>query len=70
MSNYNKQNLYDDLLKQFMVYQHRLDCPMPTEMETPETIRMKYVSDPIFHAKVQSLVCAIMRIVDKHVNEQ
>lgn len=60
----------DDLTKAFIGYQHRLDCPMPTPHETEEMIILKYRTDPIFHAKVKSLVSGVMRIVAEHLDRE
>lgn len=63
---FNKRVLADDLTEAFINYQHRLECPMPSATETKEAIILKYRSDPIFHAKVDSLVAGVMQIVSKH----
>jgi len=65
----NKRKIHDELIEAFMVYQHRLDQPFPDATETSATIRLKYMSDPIFHAKVKSLASGVMHILDKHVSE-
>lgn len=67
MSDINKNALLDDLRVAFIQYQHRLDFPMPSTTETPEAIQLKYLNDPVFHAKVDSLACGVMQIIDKHL---
>ena len=62
----DKNALADDLTEVFIAYQHRLDCPMPNPTETEEAIYLKYRSDPIFHAKVDSLVAGVMHTIHKH----
>lgn len=64
----DKKALSDDLTKAFIGYQHRLDCPMPIPHETEEMLILKYRTDPIFHAKVESLVSGVMRIVGEHLD--
>ena len=63
----DKKALADDLTEAFINYQHRLDCPMPSATETKAAIILKYRSDPLFHAKVDSLVAGVMQIVSKHI---
>jgi len=63
----DRRSLADDLTDAFINYQHRLDCPMPTATETPESIILKYRSDPLFHAKVESLAGGVMHILDKYL---
>lgn len=63
----DKQTLADDLTNLFINYQHRLDRPMPSATETEATKILKYLNDPLFHAKVESLVAGVMQIVSKHV---
>lgn len=58
--------LHDELTKAFINYQYRLENPMPTSDETQETMINKYRTDSIFHAKVDSLACGVMWIVEKH----
>lgn len=62
----DKRALADDLTDAFVNYQHRLDCPMPSATETKESIILKYRSNPIFRAKVDSLVAGVLQIVSKH----
>ena len=66
----NKLTLRDELTDAFIHYQHRLDCPFPIATETTESIIQKYRTDPIFHAKVMSLVSGVMCIVDKHATQE
>ena len=65
-----KLALSDELTDAFIHYQHRLDCPFPSATETTESIIQKYRTDPIFHAKVMSLVSGVMCIVDKHATQE
>lgn len=62
----DKRALAEELTEAFINYQHRLDCPMPSATETKESIILKYRTDYIFHAKVDSLVSGVMQIVSKH----
>lgn len=57
----------DELTDAFIGYQDSLESPM---MFNTEEIKLaKYRKDSIFHSKVQSLVCGVMRIVSKHIDE-
>ena len=62
----DKRALHDELTEAFIVYQHRLEQPFPSATETKEAMIQKYMSDPLFHAKVASLVSGVMQIVSKH----
>jgi hypothetical protein len=62
----DKIALQNELTDAFIIYQHRLDCPFQNDMESLEAMRLKYMNDTIFHAKVTSLVCGVMRIISKH----
>jgi hypothetical protein len=62
--------LYNDLTEAFIVYQYRLDNPMPAPNETMEVMILKYRSDPIFNAKVKSMVSGVMHIVSKHERKE
>lgn len=64
----DKKALSDALTVAFIGYQHRLDCPMPIPHETEEMIILKYRTDPLFHAKVESMVSGVMRIVGEHLD--
>lgn len=66
----NKDALYRDLIEAFIVYQYRLDNPMPTPNETMEAMIHKYQSDPTFHAKVKHVVSGVMHIVGKHERKE
>jgi len=59
----DKVILHDKLTDAFIKYQHRLDTPFPLATETYEIILLKYHSDPIFNARVKSMVSGVMRIV-------
>ncbi len=63
----DRSSLADDLTKAFINYQHRLDCPMPSATESPEAVRLKYMKDSLFHAKVDSLVGGVLHILDKYI---
>ena len=62
----DKNALHDELTEAFIGYQQRLDCPMPEPGESPEMIRLKYRTDPVFASRVRCLVAGVMVIVDKH----
>lgn len=64
----NKTALFDDLTEAFILYQHRLETPFPSSTESPATLLVRYRNDPLFHARVRSLVSGVMAIVDKHVS--
>jgi len=64
---FDKKALHDDLTDAFIVYQHRLEQPFPSATETMETMVQKYRNDPLFHARVASLVSGVMRLVSKHI---
>ena len=66
----DKRALHDELTDAFMHYQHGLDQPFPSATETHESIIRKYRTDPIFHARVASLVSGVMCIVDKHATQE
>ena len=59
--------LQDDLIRGFCQYQYRLDIPMPSPTESPKTYELAFMTDPIFRAKVKSLVAGTMHIMDKHI---
>jgi hypothetical protein len=63
----NKTALFDDLLRGFIYYQYRLENPMPQPDETQESIQRKYLMDPEFHNKIDSLVTGVMQIINKHI---
>lgn len=65
----DKTALYDDLIRAFMNNQLYADSSMPLATETPKDIRLKYLSDPIFHAKVESLTAGVMHILDRHIEQ-
>ena len=66
----NKDALYEELTEAFMMYQHRLDVPFESATETKAAIILKYRSDPLFHAKVESMASGVMRIVSKHLENE
>lgn len=63
----DKRALANDLTDAFIDYQHRLDLPMQSTTETKAAIILKYQHDPIFRARVDSLVSGVMSIVSKHI---
>lgn len=65
----NKILLQRDLTEAFIEYQHRLDNPMPTANETKDALEQKYLTDTMFHLKVDSLVAGVMQIVQKHIKD-
>lgn len=65
----NKILLQRDLTEAFIVYQHRLENPMPTPNETLDILKRKYLTDAMFHLKVDSLVDSVMQIVHKHIKD-
>jgi len=60
----NRCKLHDQLVDAFILYQWRLENPFPQISESKEIMAAKYRSDPIFHAKVKSMACGVMEIVD------
>jgi hypothetical protein len=61
--------LAEKLTDAFVQYQWRLENPMPIPYKTPDEINMHYLTDSMFHAKVDSLVAGVLHIVqefDKH----
>ena len=63
----NKKEIYEDLLKAFVGYQHRLEHPMPKPGETEDFVWMRYQSEQIFRCRVDSLVSGVMHILEKHI---
>ena len=63
----DKRQLRDELTEAFIMYQHGLDLPFPSITETKAAVILKYQNDPIFHARVESLVSGVMLIIGKHV---
>jgi hypothetical protein len=66
--NYDLTRLHDKLTDAFIEYQHRLDLPMPFPTVTPEVMQHKYLNDPIFHARVATLVAGVIDIVTDWVD--
>ena len=66
----DKQALREELTDAFIVYQYRLDQPFPSATETREAMILKYRNDPLFHAKVTSMVSGVMYIVSKHLDTE
>lgn len=62
-----KKDISKELTSTFIDYQYRMDLPIPTPYETYHDRLLKYQSDPIFRAKVDSLVAGIMHIVGKYI---
>lgn len=63
----DKNSLHHELTVKFTQYQYRLDKPMPTTNESSETYQLAYLTDPVFRAKVDSLVAAIMITLDRYL---
>ena len=63
----NKDALHDELTSAFIVYQYRIENPMPKIDETKEYMENMYLRNSFFNRRVQSLVCGVMCIVDKHI---
>jgi hypothetical protein len=62
----DKRALENELTEVFITYQYRLDQPFQQINEGREKMELRYLSDPLFHAKVGSLVSGVMYIVGKH----
>jgi len=60
-----KQQLHEELVMAFIRYQARLDEPMNNLSEA--LLLAQYHSNHHFHAKVQSLTCGVMRIIEPYV---
>ncbi len=63
MSERNLHDLHDKLTEVFINYQWRLENPMPSVNETDAVRIAKYHTDPIFHAKVATIVAGVSHIV-------
>lgn len=63
----NKPALANELTETFIEYQWRLDNPFPSPEQTKENMYLKYRSDSMFHAKVDSLVFGVMFIVERNI---
>ena len=68
----DKSALYDDLVKAFISYQYRLENPMPpiptsSPIESIKSEEMQYMSDPLFHRKVDQLACGVMHVIEGHI---
>ncbi len=63
-----QEDLYKDLLAGFMQYQYRVENPFPTDQETHETIRDKYLTDPVFKAKVDNLTAGVLQIINNNID--
>ena len=70
MSERNLHDLRDNLIDVFIVYQHRLDQPMPLPTDTIATMQAKYMRDPVFHARVATLTAGVMDIVVKWLGQE
>jgi len=57
------RTLQERLTLKFIEYQWRLDTPMPTVYESEAMKVAKYHTNPIFHARVDTLVAGILHIV-------
>ena len=58
--------LCDDLTEAFINYQWRFDRPMPSPGESQDEKIRRYQTDPVFNAKVKSIVAGVCCIIDKH----
>lgn len=65
----DKNKLSSDLLDLFIVYQWRLENPIPLPNESEELIFNHYRNDRLFHNKVKSMACGVMCTLDKHLSE-
>ena len=63
----NKKELVEELTDAFIAYQNNMDTPFPHPQKSREELIEHYLSDQLFHRKVQSLVCGVMSIIDKHI---
>jgi len=63
----DKRKLAEDLTDAFIAYQNNMDTPFPHPQKSREELIEMYLSDQLFHRKVQSLVCGVMSIIDKHI---
>lgn len=66
----NKRKLAEELTEVFIMYQHRLDFPMPSPAETKEVILLRYSNEPLFHARVDALVAGVLNIVMRHQDDE
>jgi hypothetical protein len=65
-----KYNLLQDSLRDvFIRYQWRLDNPMPSPRETNQDIEMHYLTNTLFHAKVDVLCAGVIDVVIKWEKE-
>lgn len=62
----DKRALQNELTEAFIQYQYTLEHPFSLPGEPMEALRLKYMNDPIFHNKVDSMVCRVMFIVIRH----
>ena len=65
----DKIKIVDELTEKFIYYQWRLDNPMPS-VSDDERMRAAFMSDPMFHRKVQALVVAVFDIVSPYIEEK
>lgn len=59
------RGVVDDLTIGFISYQWNLENPMT--FKTQDELRIHYLSDPIFHNNVKSMVAAVAQIVERHL---
>jgi hypothetical protein len=62
--------LSEKLIDAFIVYQHRLDQPMPLPTDTLATMQAKYRTDTLFHARVATLTAGVMHIVTDWLEQE
>ncbi|MFT6550532.1 MAG: hypothetical protein ACJA1I_000560 [Zhongshania marina] len=63
----DKKAIYNDLVKEFIGYQWRLENPMPATGETEEMIIAHFQTDAIFNRRVNRLVAGVMHVLDRHL---
>jgi hypothetical protein len=68
--NINKNKIYDKLVNSFIGYQYRLENPFPQPNENYDLMLFKFKSDYIFNAKVKSLACGVMHVIDEEISKQ
>jgi hypothetical protein len=64
-----KEKLNEDLTQMFAVYQHRLENPMPINVEGLDGGWIRYQTDGMFRGIVKNLVAGTMQTVMKHVED-
>ena len=65
----NKKAIHDELIQMFIEYQYASDNPMlQVDMPCQDKMAKQYRDNPLFNAKVRSLVGAVMLVVSRHEN--